>query len=195
MLSYIWGIMIIAAVLYGGYQGADMMGTISVNILNSTKDTIGLGISMLGIVGMWSGIMNIAVESGLVKKLTKAMEPALTFLFPSIPKDSPVRGDIATNMISNILGLGWAATPAGLRAMNGLKNLHSSEITDPSIATNEMCTFLVINISSLQLIPINIIAYRTEYGSVNPASIVGPGILATLVSTFVAILFCKLMLR
>lgn len=187
--------MIIAAVLYGGYQGADMMGTISVNILNSTKDTIGLGISMLGIVGMWSGIMNIAVESGLVKKLTGAMEPALTFLFPAIPKDSPVRGDIATNMISNILGLGWAATPAGLRAMNGLKNLHSSEITDPSIATNEMCTFLVINISSLQLIPINIIAYRTEYGSVNPASIVGPGILATLVSTFVAILFCKLMLR
>lgn len=169
------------------------MGQMGVDILNSTNDTVELGISMLGVVGMWSGIMNIANDSGLVKKLSTAMSPALSFLFPNIPKNSPVRDDIATNMISNILGLGWAATPAGLRAMEGLKKLQNENITDSKTASNEMCTLLVINISSLQLIPINIIAYRTEYGSANPASIVGPGLLATLASTAVAIIICKIL--
>lgn len=99
----------------------------------------------------------------------------------------------------NILGLGWAATPAGLNAMEELKNLEDDrrkyhlpgKVRAPGTASNEMCTFLIINISSLQLIPVNVIAYRSQYGSINPAAIVGPGILATAVSTLVAMIYCK----
>lgn len=102
---------------------------------------------------------------------------------------------------ANVLGLGWAATPAGLKAMDELSKLEDDRrqgrLPGPArkkgIASNEMCTFLIINISSLQLIPVNVIAYRSQYGSVNPAAIVGPGIVATAVSTLVAVIFCKMM--
>ena len=106
-------------------------------------------------------------------------------------------------MIANVFGLGWAATPAGLKAMEALqeRNLElcgqkgTSWKRGPDIATDEMCTFLIVNISSLQLIPVNIIAYRSQYGSVNPAAVVGPGLIATICSTAAAIIFCKLKKR
>ena len=100
-------------------------------------------------------------------------------------------GIITTNIIANFLGLGWAATPPGLKAMEELEKLNKK----PGVASNEMCTFLILNISSLQLIPVNIIAYRSQYGSVNPASILGPAIVATLFSTVVGIIFAKIMDR
>ena len=112
-------------------------------------------------------------------------------MFPGIPKGHKSREYIATNMIANILGLGWAATPAGLLAMKSLKELNNNR----PVASNEMCTFLIINISSLQLIPVNIIAYRSQYGSANPAGIVGATIIATSISTFVGIVFAKIMDR
>jgi spore maturation protein A len=93
-------------------------------------------------------------------------------------------------MIANIFGLGWAATPAGLKAMEELQRLNHGK---KEVATKEMCTFLVLNISSLQLIPVNMIAYRSQYGSTSPTLIVGPSIIATLISTLVAVLFCKVM--
>ena len=131
------------------------------------------------------------------------MAPVLKFLFPGLPAGHPAREHIATNFIANVLGLGWAATPAGLKAMTDLENLEedrrAGRAAGPArkrgIASNEMCTFLIINISSLQLIPVNVIAYRSQYGSVNPAVIVGAGILATSVSTGAAILFCRVMER
>ena len=153
--------------------------------------------------------------------MAKKISPIVYFLFPNIPKEHKAAEYIITNIIANILGLGWAATPAGLKAMEELGKLEecrslncrtyekcSSEtalngrkretagkryLTDRGTASDEMCTFLVINISSLQLIPVNIIAYRSQYGSVNPAAIVGPGIAATAVSTIVAVVFCKMM--
>lgn len=191
MINYIWAFLIILSVIFGSFRGATFIGELSTSMLESTKSAVSLAISMLGIIGMWNGIINIASDSGLIKKLTKKMDPAISFLFPNLPKTSPVRHDIATNMISNILGLGWAATPAGLRAMKGLNELRCDIFSDKSVATNEMCTFLLINISSLQLIPINIIAYRAEYGSASPTFVVGPGIVATMASTVVAVLFCK----
>ena len=125
-------------------------------------------------------------------------------MFPRIPKNHPAREYIATNIIANVLGLGWACTPAGLKAMEELANLErergnpqyleNTEVKGRS-ASNEMCIFLILNISSLQLIPVNMIAYRSQYGSVNPAVIVAPAIVATLVSTVVAIGFCKVMDR
>ena len=114
-------------------------------------------------------------------------------MFPGIPKDHPAREYIATNIIANVLGLGWACTPAGLKAMEELAKLEKERgRVDSSRASNEMCNFLILNISSLQLIPVNMIAYRSQYGSVNPAAIVGAGILATAVSTGVAVVYCKL---
>jgi spore maturation protein A len=141
------------------------------------------------------------------------LEPFIQFLFPNIPKNHPAAEHISMNMIANILGLGWAATPAGLKAMeslakleeerelqNNLQTIHNSKKRKTGyrnqgkeIASDEMCTFLIINISSLQLIPVNIIAYRSQYGSVNPTAVIGPGIVATLVNTVVAVVFCKLM--
>ena len=115
------------------------------------------------------------------------------------PEGHPAREYIATNLIANVLGLGWACTPAGLKAMEELAKLEAERGTpgyaDESgrrVASNEMCTFLILNISSLQLIPVNMIAYRSQYGSVNPAGIIAPAIVATFVSTAVAVVYCKI---
>ncbi|MBE5946187.1 MAG: nucleoside recognition protein [Lachnospiraceae bacterium] len=189
MLNYIWAFMIIVGVFFSGIQGGRVVEAVSNGALDSAEEAISLCIVMLGVVGLWSGIMNIAKEAGLIEKWTKALSPVLTFLFPDIPKEHPARGYIATNMIANILGLGWAATPAGLKAMEELKILGGNK----SVATKEMCTLLVLNISSLQLIPVNIIAYRSQYSSQSPTSIIGPALVTTSVSTIVAVIFCKLM--
>ena len=131
------------------------------------------------------------------------MQPLIRFLFPEIPKGHKANEHITTNFIANFLGLGWAATPAGLKAMEELGRLEDDRragraagpVRKKGIASNEMCTFLILNISSLQLIPVNVIAYRSQYGSANPAGIVGAGIAATAVSTGAAIVFCRLMDR
>lgn len=209
MLDYIWAFMIIAGVIFGGFQGAEVVNLVAEGAIDSAKEAIELCIVMLGVVGLWNGIMNIAKEAGLITKWTKGINPAISFLFPGIPKQDAVRQDIAMNMIANMLGLGWAATPAGLRAMKGLKRLEeerrNSHVNDDKkqksdekksktiAASNEMCTLIVLNISSLQLIPVNIIAYRSQYGSANPTAVIGPGLVATSVATLVAIIFCRLM--
>ena len=129
----------------------------------------------------------------------------LHLLFPRIPEGHKAREYIAANIIANVLGLGWAATPMGLKAMKELAVIERERLAkqrgikpdDIEIkkASDEMCTFLVINISSLQLIPVSVIAYRAQYGAVNPAAIVLPGLIATLVSTVVAVMFCRVMCR
>ncbi|MCM1288672.1 MAG: nucleoside recognition protein [Clostridium sp.] len=196
MLDYIWAFMIIAGVIFGGFQGAEFVNLVAGGAIDSAKEAIELCIVMLGVVGLWNGIMNIAKESGLITKWTKGIGPAISFLFPNIPKQDAVRQDIAMNMIANMLGLGWAATPAGLRAMKGLKRLEEERMNEKkskiTAASNEMCTLIVLNISSLQLIPVNIIAYRSQYGSANPTAVIGPGLVATSVATLVAIVFCKI---
>lgn len=189
MLDYIWAFMIIAGVVLGGLRGPEIVNMVAEGALDSAKEAIELCIVMLGVVGLWNGIMNIAKEAGLISKWTKGINPAISFLFPKIPQDDEVRQDIAMNMIANMLGLGWAATPAGLRAMKGLKRLSANA----KKASNEMCTLIVLNISSLQLIPVNIIAYRSRYGSANPTAVIGPGLVATTVATIVAIIFCRCM--
>lgn len=129
--------------------------------------------------------------------MTEKMKPVIRFLFPNLPLDHPATEHISTNMIANVLGLGSAATPAGLRAMEELLNLEKERGNSRRLqsASDEMCTFLVINISSLQLIPMNMIAYRSQYGSAEPTAIVGPAIAATAVSTLAGILFAKIMSR
>lgn len=219
MLNYIWVFMIIIGIVYGSLTG--QMAEISNGVIDSSKEAVQLCITMLGVVALWTGIMEIAKESGLVEGLTKGMRPLLRFLFPRIPKEHPAMSYISLNFIANILGLGWAATPAGLKAMEALADLEKergnpeyvedfhkktgkSKISKNSdkkdagniqrdrTASNEMCVFLILNISSLQLIPVNMIAYRSQYGSVNPAVIIAPAIIATLVSTVAGIVYCKI---
>lgn len=185
-MNYLWGGMILVGVIYAAFTGN--MNAVTNQALASAKEAISLCITMAGAMAFWVGIMRIAEHQGILEKTAQKMNPMLNFLFPSVPKSSPARSDIASNIVANVLGLGWAATPAGLSAMKQLKKLDART----GYATDAMCDFLILNISSLQLIPVNIIAYRTEYGAVNPVAVVGPAILATGVSTGAAILFIKL---
>ena len=185
-MNYLWGGMIIIAVIYGALTGN--LDAVTDQALSSAKEAVSLCITMAGAMAFWVGIMRIAEKAGMVNRAASALAPLLGFLFPTVPKDSFARRYIATNMVANFLGLGWAATPAGLSAMKELKRLEETE----GRATSAMCDFLIINISSLQLIPVNIIAYRSQYGAVSPAAIVGPAIIATSISTLAAVIFIKL---
>lgn len=203
MLNYIWAGMILIGVIYGAITGR--MADVTNAALDSAGDAVSLCITMIGVMALWVGLMEIAQKSGLIAKLTRGIQPFISFLFPRIPKGHPAREYISTNLIANVLGLGWACTPAGLKAMEELAKLEV-ERGNPAylddgkgivgkrerIASNEMCTFLILNISSLQLIPVNMIAYRSQYGSVNPAGIIAPAIVATFVSTLTAVVYCKM---
>jgi spore maturation protein A len=183
MLNYLWGFMIVLGVTVGVLRGE--IAAVSNATINSSKEAVALCITMLGIMAMWTGIMQVAKKCGLVAAFTRGIRPIIRFLYPDIPKDHVVNEYIASNMIANILGLGWAATPMGLMAMKELRALNKNS----EIASCDMCTLLIINISSLQLIPVNIIAYRSQYGSVNPAEIIGCGLISTVCSTLVGVIF------
>ena len=188
-MNYLWGGMLLTGIVYGVLTGN--VKAITDAVLASSREAVTLCFTMFGIVAFWSGLMEVAVDAGIMKGMTKLLKPVMGFLFPKIPKEHPALTSISANFVANILGLGWAATPAGLRAMSELAHLEEERGKLTDVASDEMCTFLVINISSLQLIPVNIIAYRSQYGSVNPAGIIAPAILATLVGTLVAVFFCK----
>ncbi len=203
MLNYIWGSMILIGIVYGSLTGH--MAEVTNAALDSSREAVNLCITMIGVMAFWMGLMEIAEKAGLIDKWTKAISPFVSFMFPNIPKGHMARKYISTNIIANVLGLGWACTPAGLKAMEELAKLEA-ERGNPAylddgkgivgkrerIASNEMCTFLILNISSLQLIPVNMIAYRSQYGSVNPAGIIAPAIVATFVSTLTAVVYCKM---
>ena len=186
MLNYLWSGMILIGILFAAFSGK--MSDITIAALDSSKEAVTLCITMMGVMSFWTGLMGIAEKSGILKTATVRLSPLIHFLFPELPKDHPAEKPIAANIIANVLGLGWAATPAGLSAMKELRKLEA----DTGQATDAMCDFLILNISSLQLIPVSIIAYRSQYGSVAPASIIGPAILATCVSTGAAVVFIKI---
>lgn len=190
MLNFLWAGMIIVGVFYAALTGN--IAEVTNAALDSSKEAITLCLTMLGVMSFWMGLMEIATKAGIIGALSRLLRPAIRFMFPRIPKGHKANEHITTNVIANILGLGWAATPAGLQAMEALGELEEERGKDRSIASDEMCTFLIVNISSLQLININIIAYRSQYGSVNPTRIVGAGIVATIVSTIVGCVYCKL---
>lgn len=187
MLNYLWSFMILAGMLWGAAAGN--LDQVTQGLIDYAKDAVTLGITMLGIMSFWCGILEVGNRAGLIDWLTGKMGPALDFLFPDVGKDHPARRPIAVNIVANMLGLGMAATPAGLEAMQAL----TGDARRPLTATNSMCTFLILNISSLQLIPVNMIAYRSQYGSANPAAVLGPALVATACSTLAAVVFCKLM--
>lgn len=197
MLNFLWAFMILIGIIFAAFTGN--LSEITNAALDSSKEAVSLCITMMGVMSFWVGLMEIATEAGVIESLTQKLKPVIRYIFPHLPPDHPAVNHISTNMIANFLGLGWAATPAGLKAMEELGRLEENRrntahfLARPrGIASNEMCTFLIINISSIQLIPVNIIAYRSQYGSVNPAAIIGAGIIATTVNTLVAIIYCRL---
>ena len=190
MLNYIWAFMILVGIVYAAFTGN--MAAVTDAALSSAGEAVSLCITMAGVMALWMGLMKIAEKSGLIARLTTGIQPLLSFLFPDIPKKHEARQYIATNFIANILGLGWACTPAGLKAMEALAKLEEERGTPgfgnrsssagyagerstasgletgcsgERVASREMCTFLILNTSSLQLIPVNMIVYRTQYGS------------------------------
>ena len=185
MLNYLWSFMILAGIMWGAANNT--LDMVTQSILDSAGDAVKLCLTMAGIMSFWCGILEIGNRAGLIEWLAEKMSPILSFLFPELEKDHPARVPIAVNMVANMLGLGMAATPAGLLAMKLL-----GQETRQNRASDAMCTFLIINISSLQLVPVSMIAYRSQYGSENPAAILGPALIATGFSTLAAVIYCKL---
>ena len=183
MIQLLWAAMVLIGVLIGicTGQGAE----VGEAAISSAGEAISLCITMLGIMALWNGMIQIARDSGLIASIGRVLRPVMRLLFPDVPLSHPAMEYIVSNIVANILGLGWAATPLGLKAMQELSDLQGNS----RVASVDMCTFLIINISSLQLIPVNIIAYRSQYGAVHPTAIVGPAIIATFFSTAAGILF------
>lgn len=191
MLNYLWAGMILIGIIVAAFEGN--LEAVCEGVIDSSKEAVDLLFVMAGVVSMWNGVLYIANNSGLVEALTKKMKPLLRLIFPKLPSGHKAASYISANFIANVLGLGWACTPTGIQAMQELKQLEMERGNDLQTASNEMCTFLVLNISSLQLIPINMIAYRSQYGSANPAAVVGPALFATALSTVLAFIICKVM--
>ena len=200
MLNGLWAGMILIGIIFGAWNGK--MPELTNAALDSSKDAVSLCITMLGVMAFWCGIMEIAAQAGIIGSAEK-LRPVIRFLFPQLPVGNKANEQIAINFIANILGLGWAATPAGLKAMEALGELEEDRrlgrafgpVRKRGVAGDEMCIFLILNISSLQLIPVNVIAYRSQYGSADPAGIIGGGILATMASTGAAVVYVLVMQR
>lgn len=200
-MDCLWAGMLICGMIYAAFSGN--LEVVTETILSSAKEAVQLGIGMAGVLAFWTGLMEIAQDCGLVDRLTRSIRPVIRFLFPDIPDGHRAQEYISLNMIANMLGLGGAATPAGLEAMKALEQIEEERRNGrrtgrkrpKGTASNEMCTFLILNISSLQLIPVNMIAWRSQYGSSNPETIVGPALLATACSTLTAVIYCKWKMR
>lgn len=195
MLNYLWGGMFLAGIIYGAFAGT--LPQVTDGLFSGAKEAVDLCLSVAGIVAFWTGLMTVARETGLLRSMAAAMRPFLLGIMPGLKGQEAALEAVSVNLAANILGLGWAATAAGLTAMEELDKIRKRREKDSEekTATDEMCTLLILNISSLQLIPVSTIAYRSQYGSTDPAAVVGPGLLATLVSTLAAILFCRLWQR
>jgi len=177
--------MIFIGIIYAVYTGN--LGEINNIILTEAEEGVMFAISLIGIMAFWLGLMNIAEKSGLIKSIAKLFRPLLRLLFPEIPKGHPAERWILMNFIANMFGVGNAATAFGLKAMGELNSLNR----DKKVATNSMAMFLIINMSSLQLVPLTVLKIRYDYGSSNPTDIIGPTIVATTFSTIIAIIIGK----
>lgn len=189
MVNLIWAFFIIISILFCFCTGK--LELLNAEILNSTKDALDMVMKIFPVMALWLGIMNIASVSGLLKKMSNAVAPFLSKLFPEIPKGHESLSFIASNIITNMFGLGNAATPFGLKAMKSLQTINSKKDT----ASRSMITFLVINTSGVTIVPTTIISLRMMHGSSNPTEVVLACILATTCSTIGAIIVDRLYAR
>lgn len=189
MINKIWLFLIVSGVLVSVIKGTTEQ--LSAGIVENVSSSVEVIMGLVGVMALWTGIMRVAEEAGLVKKISEGIRPLLKVIFPEVPPNHPAMGAMVMNITANMLGLGNAATPLGINAMKELQRLNPH----PPIATNAMCTFLVINTSSVQLVPATVIGLRAATGSANPSEIVGTALIATTVSTLVGITCAKVLQR
>lgn len=186
MINVIWTLFIILGIIYSIFTGN--ISSVNETIVTSSKDSLDIFLGILPTIILWVGIMKIASNSGLLNKISNLLYPLLSKLFPEIPRKHESLGYISSNITANILGLGNAATPFGLKAMKSLQELNK----DKNVASRSMITFILLNTSGLTLLPTTVISLRSMYNSVNPTFVIMPTIIITLVATISAIILDKL---
>lgn len=189
MLNYIWVGLLLIGFIVGIFNGR--IDQVTKAAMDSAQSAVMVCIGLLGVMCLWTGLMKIAEKSGLVTSIGRLVRPILGFLFPDIPKDHPALGAIVMNLVANFFGLGNAATPLGIKAMNELQSLNKNKKT----ATDSMCMFLVLNTAAIQLVPANIIALRTSEGSKKPAEIIVCIWIASICATIMGIIAAKLLAK
>jgi spore maturation protein A len=182
MVNIIWVAMTIIGIIFAVVNGT--ISEVNEAIFKGASEAVTICIGLISVLVFWLGLMRIAQEAGLLEKLSKLFRPVVRRLFPEVPVEHPAMGYILSNMIANMFGLGNAATPMGIKAMEQLRELNGGKTS----ASRSMITFLAINTSSLTLIPTTVIAIRMTYESTNPTEIVGTTLIATICSTLGAIL-------
>lgn len=181
MVNIIWALMAITGIIYAMFNGT--MDQVNEAVFESANEAVTLSIGLISVLVFWLGIMKVAEEAGILNVLSKLLRPVVVRLFPEIPEDHPAMGYILSNFTANIFGLGNAATPMGIKAMEQMKQLSGNDT-----ASRSMITFLALNTSSLTLVPTTVIAIRMQYNSLAPTEIVGTTIIATIISSLSAIL-------
>ena len=189
MLNILWPIFIIISFAYAIFSGN--VDKLNESIFSSTSESVNLCVSLLGTICLWNGIMQIANKTSIIDRLTNLLKPAMNFLFPELKQEKEIQKEISLNVIANILGLGNAATPLGLKAMKSMQKKNPKKDT----LTNSMITFIVLNTASLQIIPTTVIAIRSSMNSKNPTSIVFPVWIATICAAIAGITATKLFIK
>ncbi len=187
MINYIWFFLIFIGIIVAIFTGS--IEGINSAVIEDTQEAVMFAIGLTGIMAIWLGLMNIAQKSGLIKSFSRLLNPLTRFLFPDIPKDHPALSAIVMNIVTNMFGAGNSATALGIKAMEEMNKLN----IDKKKATNAMCMFLVINMSSVQLVPLTVLKIRADAGSLNPTEIIGTSLIATTVSTIVGIISAKIL--
>lgn len=186
MINYIWMALLVIGILWALITGK--LDIVTKAVIESANEGLQLCITLTGIMCLWTGLMNVAKQGGLLKLINRALSPVFSFLFPKLKKGCSAFGAIAMNFTANFLGLGNAATPFGIKAMEELQRLN----TNKNVASDEMIMFIAINTSCIQLIPTTVIALRQAAGSNNPTEIIVTVWFASLCATVTAIILCKL---
>ena len=189
MLNILWPFFILLSVIYAMMSGK--IEDLNTGIFDSLSSAVELSITFLGTISLWTGIMKIAQNSSIIDKLNKILKPLINFLFPDLRKNKIAKDEISMNMIANILGLGNAATPLGIKAMKTMQKDNTKKDT----LTNSMMMLIVINTASIQLIPTNVIAIRTSLNSQDSTAIILPVWIATIIAAFVGVLFTKILIK
>ena len=189
MLNIVWPIFIIISFSFAIFSGN--LENLNNSIFESTNLAISLSMDLLGSMCLWSGIMQIASKTSLIENLTKFLEPLLNFLFPRLKKNKKIKREISMNMVANILGLGNAATPLGLKAMKSMQEENDKKDT----LSDSMMMFIVINTASIQIIPTTVIAIRSSLDSENPTSIVFPTWIATIIAAIVGVFIARIVIK
>ena len=189
MLNFLWPIFLITSFVYAFFVGR--IPEVNSSIFESTKSAVNLSISLIGTICLWNGIMEVASKTSLVKHLTKILNPIMKKMFPDIKKEDKVYKEITMNIIANIMGLGNAATPLGLKAMKSMQKNNKQK----DRLTNSMGMFIVLNTASIQIIPTTVIAIRTSLGSINPTVMIVPIWIATVFAAISAVITAKILMK